>query len=69
VIIIFLGLILHGNTAKEAMQRAEQQLGSKYHFVVTNMQMQSNMRQKSVSARVAAYNDTELKIVQINWQE
>ena len=69
IIVAFLGLMLHGDTAKEAMRRAEQQLGSKYRYVVTNMQMQSNMKHKSVSARVAAYNDTELKIVQINWQE
>jgi hypothetical protein len=68
-ITVFLGLMLHGDTAKEAMRRAEQQLGNKYHYVVTSMQMQSNMKHKSVSARVAAYNDTELKIVQIEWQE
>jgi len=68
-IVVFLTLLLRGETAREATQRAEQQLGGTYHYVVTSLYIQSNMKEKSVLAVVDAYNDSELKSVQIRWTE
>ncbi len=64
-----LSIMFRGDTAREAMRRAEQQLGGNYHYVVTNMQMSSNMTDKIVVAIVSAYSDTELKSIQVRWKE
>lgn len=69
LIVTLLGFMFHGKSAHEAIRRAEQQLGGNYRYVVTNMQMSSNMEEKHVIAIVAAYNDTELKSIQLNWTE
>lgn len=69
LLVILLRLILQGDTAHEAIRRAELQLGRKYHYVVTSMQMSSNMKGKSVFAIVTAYNDAELKSIQVSWKE
>jgi hypothetical protein len=69
LIVTLLGFMFRSASAREAIRRAEQQLGGSYRYVVTNMQMQSNMNGKSVFAIVAAYNDTELKSIEISWKE
>jgi hypothetical protein len=68
-VVVFLTLLLRGGTAREAIRRAEQQFGGNYHYVVTNLQIQSNMRERSVFAVLDAYNDSELKTVQVRWTE
>lgn len=65
----FLGFLYRGDTAREAIRRAEQQVGGGYHLVVTNLTVSSNMREKRVLAIVAAYNDSELKSVRVSWKE
>lgn len=70
--VLLVGLLfftLRGETAKQAIQRAEQQVGGSYRFVVTHIQMRSAADRKSVFAIVAAYNDSELKTVQVSWEE
>jgi len=69
LIVVLLGFMFRSDTAQEAVRRAGQQLGGGYHYVVTSMQMRSNMKEKSVFAVVAAYNDTELKSIQVSWKE
>jgi hypothetical protein len=69
LLLALLSFMLHGDTAHEAIRRAEKQLGGEYHYVVTNLQIESNETQKSVNAIVVAYNNADLKNVQINWKE
>ena len=69
LLLTLLSFMFHGDTAHEAIRRAEQQLGGGYHYVVTNLQIESNANLKSFNATVAAYNDADLKNVQINWKE
>lgn len=66
---VLLGLMIRSDTAHEAIRRAEEQLGQRYRYVVTSMQMSSNMQGKSVLAVVTAYDDSEIKRVQIRWKE
>jgi hypothetical protein len=66
---MFLRLLTHGDTAKEAIRRADMRLGHNYQYVVTNIQIGINGSRKSVSAVVAAYNDDEFKTILIRWQE
>lgn len=68
-IVLVLTLMFHSNAGREATRRAQEQLGPGYHYVVTNMQIHWHGREKSVSAVVAAYNDSELKTVPVNWNE
>jgi hypothetical protein len=64
-----LGLMLNGETAHEAIRRAKQQLDGNYRYVVTSMNMRSHMKEKSVVATVAAYNNAELKSIEVSWKE
>ena len=68
-LITVLGFMFRSDAAREAIRRAEQQFGGNYHYVITSMQMSSNMKETSVFAVVAAYNDTELKNIQLNWKQ
>jgi len=54
---------LNGKTAQKAEALAEEQLGPKYSYHVSNMSMSGD----SGSARVVAYNDTEIKNNQVQW--
>jgi hypothetical protein len=69
LLVSLLRFMFRGDSAHEAIRRAEQQLGGNYHYVVTNMQVSSNMKEKSVFAVVTAYNDTEIKSIQVRWKE
>ena len=69
LLVTLLGFMFRGETAHEAIRRAQQQLGGNYQYVVTNMQMNSNMKETNVFAIVDAYNDTELKSIQVNWKK
>jgi hypothetical protein len=69
LLVLLLGFTFRGDTAHEAIRRAEQQLGGNYRYAVTSLQMSSNLDGTSVFAIVAAYNDTELKNIQVSWKE
>lgn len=69
LLVTLLGFLFRGETALEAIRRAEQQLGGSYQYVVTSMQMSANMKEKSVFAVVAAYNDAEITSIQVRWIE
>jgi hypothetical protein len=70
-IILFVGFGFHGETAREARERARFQLGPGYEYVVTGLHTSyynsPGSFSKRVSATVAAYNATEFKTVQIQW--
>lgn len=58
-----------GDTAREAMRRAEQQVGGQYQYVLTGLKVSSSSKGRHVSASVAAYNDAELRDVWVSWDE
>lgn len=54
---------LNGETAQKAESLAENRLGPEYSYHVTSMSMSGN----SGSAWVTAYNDSEIKNIQVQW--
>lgn len=66
---LVLGLMFHGDTAKEAIRRAHRRLSGNYHYVVTSMQMNSTGTEKHVTAVVTAYNATALRTIPVQWKE
>ncbi|MDI9246938.1 hypothetical protein [Marinobacter sp. CHS3-4] len=54
---------LNGETAQKAEALAEEQLGSEYSYHVSSMSMSGS----SGSAWVVAYNDDEIKNIQVQW--
>lgn len=69
LLVIILRFMVRSDTAHEAIRRAGQELGGQYQYVVTSMQMSSNRQEKSVVAVVPAYNDSEIRSIQISWKE
>lgn len=69
ILVTLLSFMCHGDAGQEAIRRAEQQMGAGYHYVVTSLQIESNANQKSVNAIVSAYNDANLKDIQIKWSK
>ncbi|HVU34665.1 MAG TPA: hypothetical protein VHE61_14620 [Opitutaceae bacterium] len=69
ILVTVLGFMFHGDTAKEAIRRAHQQLSGNYQYVVTSMQMNSTPTEKNVAAVVVAYDDTEVRSILVKWKE
>ena len=75
---LVLGVILFKATrdknASHAVQLAEKKFGGAYNYQVTNMSITSSINpngtsHKTVSAIVAAYNDSDFKRVPVSWKE
>lgn len=66
---VFAFILSHGETAEEAKQRAAAQVGPGYAFHVTSINISSSSGVKYVSVVVTAYNDTEIKSIEIEWEE
>jgi hypothetical protein len=75
---VVLGVILfkvpRGETASQAVQLAAKELGGAYRYQVTNIEINTNIDSKgisvkTVSAIVAAYNDSDFKTVPVSWKE
>jgi hypothetical protein len=56
-----------GAEAREAIRRAEAQRGGAYRYVLTGMKVRSSSGGTTVTATVAAYNESELENVQVSW--
>lgn len=66
---IFAFILSHGETAEEAKQRAAAHVGPGYAFHITSINISSSSGVKHVRAVVTAYNDTEIKSIEIEWSE
>jgi hypothetical protein len=75
---VVLGVILfkatRGETASQAVQLAAKELGGAYRYQVTNIEINTNIDSKgtsvkTVSAIVAAYNESDFKTVPVSWKE
>ena len=63
-------LLLKGETAEMAKIEAQKEVGSGYKFVVSSINMQSSFGGKThVNAVVTAYNDNEIKKVQVAFEK
>ena len=69
LLVVFVSLLGHGETAEEAKQRAAAQLGPGYNFHVTSITVSPSSSGRYVRAVVTAYNDTEIKRIAIEWSE
>ena len=69
VMLVIIPLVMGGATVQEAKQRAADQVGQGYKFAVTSLNMSSSSRGKHVWAVVAAYNDTGITNVVVEWSE
>lgn len=66
---VFMGLLLGGEAAMKAKAIAAKQLGAKYRYHVTSLSISSNSQGTFVSGTVAAWNDTEIQNVSVEWEE
>ena len=69
VMIIFMTLLLGGETADRAKSMAEQQVGPGYRFHVSALNIATNNQGTSVSGVVTAWNDNEIRTVPVHWVE
>jgi hypothetical protein len=66
---IFLFLLMGGETADKAKEKAAVQTGPGYKFYVNNLNISSSSHGKQVHALVTAYNHDEIKELVIEWSE
>lgn len=66
---VFLSFLLRGDSAKKAIQMAQNELGPTYKFHVSSMNITTNGAGTSVSGVVTAWNATEVRTVPVAWQE
>ena len=66
---ISLRVMLNGETAQQAKQRAEKEVGQGYKFHVSSLNTMHNSQGKFVSSTVTAYSDKEIHVVPVKWEE
>jgi hypothetical protein len=69
LLVVFMFLLLGGESAGKARAIAEQQLGSNYRYHVSSLNIQMNSQGKYVSGMVTAWNDKEIRSVPVRWEE
>jgi hypothetical protein len=70
IVLLFAMMFMsRSDTAREAVRRAERQLGGNFRYVVTAMKTSSGATGLNVNATVAAYNDEEIRSIQLQWNE
>lgn len=66
---ISLRVMLNGETAQQAKQRAEKEVGQGYKFYVSSLNTAFNSQGKFVSSTVTAYSDKAIRVIRVNWEE
>lgn len=66
---IGLRVMLNGETAKQGKLRAEKEVGQGYKFHVRSLNTMYNSQGKFVSSIVTAYNDKEIRLIPVKWEE
>ena len=69
VLTVSLSVFLAGETATKAKSIAAQQLGVRYRYHVSSLNIQVNSSGKFVSAVITAWNGNEVKRVPVHWEE
>ncbi len=60
-------MLLQGSWTRPAVELARQQLGDGYEFRIQSWHQQSNSGQVSGYATVIAYNDSEIRTIEVQW--
>ena len=61
--------VLYGDGAKKAKQMAAHQVGDGYRFHISSINISLDQHVKHVIATVTAYNDKEIKDIDVEWTE
>ncbi len=69
VMVVALGFILHGASAERACAEAKLQTGDGYKFCVNSLSSQSSGGRTHVAAVVTAYNQNEIRKINVQWDE
>lgn len=68
-LLIAIKISLNGDTAQRVKQIAAKELGSGYKYNVNSLNIISNSQGKIVSATVTAYNEKEILVIPVKWEE
>jgi hypothetical protein len=68
-LVIGLKIMLNGETAQQVKLRAEKELGRGYKINVNSLNIMHNSQGKFVSATVTAYNEKEIRVIPVQWEE
>ena len=69
IIVIPIRLLTGGETARQAVSLAAQQLGDGYSYHVSSLNIVTNNQGTSVSGVVTAWSNKEVREVQVRWEE
>jgi len=69
IIVLCLALLMGGDTADQARQRAADQVGEGYKLHVKSLSISSDADGTDVRAVITAYNDTEIRDLAFEWSE
>lgn len=69
VLVVGLGFMLHGVSAQRACAEAKLKVGNGYKFCVSDLSIQSSGGRTHVAALVTAYNQKEIRKVEVDWDE
>ncbi len=67
IIFSFSFFMFRGDTSKMVIEKAKQEYGGNYNYIIKGMNMTTANGQTSGSANVAAYNDKEIKNIMIKF--
>lgn len=68
-LLITLKLFLNGDTAQRVKQMAAKELGPGFKYNVNSINIMQNSQGKFVSATVTAYNEKEIRVIPVKWEE
>ena len=69
LLLVILSLSTRGATAEQAKQRASAQVGPDFKLYVTSLHTSTTNDGKHIYAVVTAYNDKEIKSINLEWKE
>ncbi len=69
MLVVFLNLLLGGDSASKAKALAEQDLGSSYRYHVSSMNIAKTSQGTFISGVVTAWNEREIHNIPVKWEE
>jgi len=69
VLVVVVGFMLHGASGQRACAEAKLKVGDRYKYCVSSLSMQSSGGRTHVAALVVAYNQKDIKRVEVQWNE
>jgi hypothetical protein len=69
VIVVVFAFFLHSGYAERAKAMAKQQVGSGYQLHVNSLNVDTDSQRTVVSGVVIAWNEKEIRYVQVHWEE